>query len=65
MLIMGTVNEILDAFVKLSLEERKRLVDKMQEISLLDRAKQAKQNLIQGKVQRGSASDLIDAMNND
>jgi len=62
---MGTVNEILDAFVKLSLEERKRLVDKMQEISLLDRAKQAKQNLIQGKVQRGSANDLIDAMNND
>ena len=62
---MGTVNDILEAFISLSVEERKRLISKMQAVSLLERSKDAKQNLLEGNVQRGSAADLIGAMHGD
>jgi len=62
---MGTINDILAAFIKLSDVERQRLVREMQVISLQERGKEANKNLLKGKVQRGSAADLMDEINRD
>jgi len=42
----------------------KRLVREMQAISLQERGKEANKNLLEGKVQRGSAVDLMDVIFN-